>query len=878
MTMIRSDKTPLIFLLLILYGISGLVALAYEVLWMRMLSLQFGVSNFGVVITVSAFMFGLGLGSILGKRYLLHLARPLMVLALIEILVALYAVGLPSINQYWSEFLITATSDIQLSAWHSIELVAALFFMLLPATAMGLGFPLVLAAIKDTQLTVSHLYAANTLGAAFGALVPVLLLPVLGWANSLYTIALLGAITGLLFFLIAIKSPLKQSVSRNFSVKPAVLDLLSYALIGAAALMLQVAWARLYGMALLRTEYVLAIIIAIFLAGTACGSVLSQWGARRLWLNLLPVTAALAAIISLISLASVSAWAETIEYSSLINALIKQGVALAMVTVVVTFCLGAWLPLLVRGYEDPSSAGAWFYGVNAIGAGFGALLAGFVLMPTVGTPLTILIAAIILFVAGMRWCKARLFWLVSPILASTLFFLPDLPTVTELLPVAHANSQSVLSLHEDAIATTHVVETQRGQRLLLSDLQRMDASTEPTAVVAQKNQARLPLLLNPDAEKVLFLGLGTGISASAALDFDVDITAVEISKGAIESADKWFAQSNRDISNKITIINDDARRYLMRSNEYYDVIVGDLFHPDLVGRSRLLSQQQFDRVKSRLNQDGLYVQWLALNQFDLTALQIVLNTFEHSFPGAALFVDGFRLAMVGSPGVTVDAGRLLKNIKVLESNAKQTGGEGVWTWLGRYIGRIKSPAKLIEDEWRPQIEYHLPRVRYAGEINFQEVLEWLIKQRPSAELAAQHLQVNKNEAELFERAYIAADASMRSWLAQLSGDEARAQRFLQFAYRGNPKDQWISGTLADKMLASLSRVGITPKVKQASLEKILLIKPDHLLTLEALLGIAQKNNDDEAIKKYIAKLKSVSPLYQARPITNLLLNERVQQL
>jgi len=76
MAMIRSDKTPLIFLLLILYGISGLVALAYEVLWMRMLSLQFGVSNFGVVITVSAFMFGLGLGSILGKRYLLRLARP----------------------------------------------------------------------------------------------------------------------------------------------------------------------------------------------------------------------------------------------------------------------------------------------------------------------------------------------------------------------------------------------------------------------------------------------------------------------------------------------------------------------------------------------------------------------------------------------------------------------------------------------------------------------------------------------------------------------------------------------------------------------------------------------------------------------------------
>ena len=71
MTTMQNNKTLLAIGLLILYSLSGLVALSYEVLWMRMLSLQFGVSNFGVVITVSAFMLGLGLGSILGRRYLL---------------------------------------------------------------------------------------------------------------------------------------------------------------------------------------------------------------------------------------------------------------------------------------------------------------------------------------------------------------------------------------------------------------------------------------------------------------------------------------------------------------------------------------------------------------------------------------------------------------------------------------------------------------------------------------------------------------------------------------------------------------------------------------------------------------------------------------
>jgi len=874
MTTMQNNKTLLAIGLLILYSLSGLVALSYEVLWMRMLSLQFGVSNFGVVITVGAFMLGLGLGSIVGRRYLLSFSKPLLIFALVEVAVAFYALSLPAINSYWSQLLVSSVGDSSLAAWHSVEVIAALFFMLVPATAMGLGFPLILAAIKDTSLSVAHVYTANTLGAALGALLPVLLLPAIGWVNSLYSIAAIGMALGVLFFVLSLLLPTANVKVATQLARPTTIDLLSYALIGMAALILQVAWVRLYGMALLRTEYVLAVILAVFLTGTAMGSALSQWGQRRLWLTLLPLVAALAAVISLLSLASVSAWAETLQYSSLINVLLKQGAALALVTITVTFCLGAWLPLLVRGYSDAATAGAWLYGANAIGAGVGALLAGFVLMPLIGTPMTVLVAALLLFVVGMRWCAVRSVWWAMPILIGSFFIVPGLhllPPAVDLLPQAHANSRATLFLHEDAIAITHVVETNDGQRLLLSDLQRMDASTEPTAVVAQQNQARLPLLLKPSAEKILFLGLGTGISASAALDFDVEITAVELSQGAIESADKWFRPVNRDVIDKTNIVHDDARRYLMRSSENYDLIIGDLFHPDLIGRSRLLSLQQFERAKLRLNDGGLYVQWLALNQFDLTALHIVLNSFQQSFPQASLFIDGFRLAMIGSKDGAVSASDMLVNINALDQAPEKTGGEGVWTWLGRYYGRIDSPSMLIEDEWRPRIEYHLPRVRYAGEIDLQKIIAWLIEQRPSPQQAAQELDITARLTTLadqqnFERAYLSADASMRSWQAQLSGDDNRAQRLLQFSYRGNPHDQWVSGTLADRMLASLLGNAVNASVEQENLQRILAIKPDHLPTLAALLHLARDNEDDEASKKYIGQLHEVSPLYNVAPL------------
>ena len=44
------------WLIAALYGLSGLTSLSYEVLWARMLSLQFGVSVFAVVLTVAAFI------------------------------------------------------------------------------------------------------------------------------------------------------------------------------------------------------------------------------------------------------------------------------------------------------------------------------------------------------------------------------------------------------------------------------------------------------------------------------------------------------------------------------------------------------------------------------------------------------------------------------------------------------------------------------------------------------------------------------------------------------------------------------------------------------------------------------------------------------
>ena len=874
--MTNTNNTSTAPALLVLYGFSGLVALAYEVLWIRMLSLQFGVSNFGVVITVSAFMLGLGIGSVLGNKLVASMSRPLRVFAFIELGIALYAVALPSISALTSQWLLASGTGTSLFAWHSVEMMAALCFMLLPALAMGIGFPIILTVSRRYSISIASLYGANTVGAALGAVLPILLLPALGWSNSLLLVAFIGSVVGLsLWYLsgsIVLSTQSQQTVT---AVKPALIGLLCYSLIGAAALALQVTWTRLYGMVLLRTEYVLAIILAIFLVGIALGSAMSKFGKAQTWLNLLPIVVAVAALASLASLSMISNTVSNLEYTSFSSVIFTQSSLLALATLTVTFCLGAWLPLLSSLQPNSSVAGAWYYGVNAIGSGIGALLAGFILMPVLGSELTIVLAMAVLFAASMFWSQWRAAWLALPVLLVFSLASPLTQQLANELPATHVGSTATLSLHEDAIAVTHVVETIDGQRLLLSDLQRMDASTEPSAVVAQQNQARLPLLLHADPKTALFLGLGTGISASAALDFDAEVTAVELSQGAIRSAQDWFSPVNRGVMERIEVIHDDARRYLMRSDQTYDVVIGDLFHPDLVGRSRLLSLQQFQRVASHLNNDGIYVQWLALNQFDSAALKVVLNSFRQVFPQAALFVDGFRVAMVGRVDSVIDAQGLLA---LDDSDVAKTGNEGKWTWLGRYYGLIPDIDGRVEDEWRPQIEYHLPRVRYSGGIDLQEIVKWLLDNRPTPAQAARELAISAVDQQQFERAYLSADAALRSWQAQLGGDSQRAQRFLQFAYQGNPKDQWVSSTVADNMLASMTRAPVKSELERQSLRQILAVKPDHVPTLEALAKLAYEEDNVGEAKEYLDKIKVLSPLYRPRIGAAGLLGEQINQL
>ncbi len=849
---------------LLLYLFSGITSLAYEVLWIRMLSLQFGVSIFGVVVTVTAFMAGLGLGSLVGSLWGRRLRHPLRWFAVLEGSVALFALVSPLLLRSLDGSLTAMAAGSGLSTWLGLQMLVVVLVLLLPAFAMGAGFPLILSAMRGSGVSLAGIYGVNAIGGALGALLPLWLLPTLGWLAAVQGVALMGLLVAFLAWLGSRRLP--QAVAMAAQERPPGRWLLAYGGIGVAALMLEIGWTRLFGMVLLRTEYVLAVILAIFLVGIGLGSLLARHMRQGWWFGALPVIACGFALLSLWLLAPLAAWAEQTRFDSLFSALLQQGSAIVSLTLPVTLVLGAWLPLLTRRLGGGHHYGAWLYGANAIGAALGTLLAGFLFIPAIGTSATIVAGALLLLALGLSWAPARRWWLAAPLMLLLAWPVMRMPPVSALMPAAYAQAHSIYT-HEDAISITHVIEREDGQRLLLADLRRMDASSDPGSVAAQMNQARLPLLLHPAPRSVLFLGLGTGISAAGSLPFPgLQRSAVELSQGAIVAARDYFTPVNGAVSQRLTLVRDDARHFLLSSTALFDVIIGDLFHPDLVGRSALLSRQQFQRARARLGEGGIFVQWLAMNQFDTRNLDVVLRTFRRVFPEAVLFVDGFRLALVGrkaGPGqASIEATAMLANLARMneETASRATGGEGAWTWLGRYWGRIPASAGPVQDEWAPVIEYRLPGARYSGALDLSQLLADLLARRPPLAQAVQDLRVAARDAEHFERAYAATSLAFRSWVALLRQRPAEGQRLLPLAYQANPADRWIGFAMADGIFGNLAAAQARGMSERQVLEAVLRIRPDHTGALHRLWQLARDAGERTLADEYRRRWERLSPL------------------
>ena len=138
----RSTPSSLLIPALLLF-ISGSAALVYQVLWIKQLSLVVGVEVYAITTGISAFFAGLALGGWLFGRLAHRFARPLLLYAGLELLVAVLGVGATLALGVAAEPFAWLEQRIGLTAW-------ALPFALvgLPAVLMGGTLPVLVRSLS----------------------------------------------------------------------------------------------------------------------------------------------------------------------------------------------------------------------------------------------------------------------------------------------------------------------------------------------------------------------------------------------------------------------------------------------------------------------------------------------------------------------------------------------------------------------------------------------------------------------------------------------------------------------------------------------------------------------------------------------------------
>lgn len=232
---------------LVLYAFSGLAALALEVLWTRSLMFFTSVDTYAFTAMLSAFLTGLGLGSLIMARFVQRVRNPLLVLAVIEVLIGLSAAAsIPLFGLLYGalESLFQAMPEASLITKITTKMFCSFFVMLLPTLLMGAAFPLVSSIYVGAQQRIGRgigtLYALNTVGAIVGATVAgFFIIPILGLQHGILLFSSLFVLIGLLLWITAASSARGRSialvgsaaalvvtvaVNLQFTGRPAILD------------------------------------------------------------------------------------------------------------------------------------------------------------------------------------------------------------------------------------------------------------------------------------------------------------------------------------------------------------------------------------------------------------------------------------------------------------------------------------------------------------------------------------------------------------------------------------------------------------------------------------------------------------------------------
>jgi len=610
----------------------------YEIVWMRYLHLIFGSTTVSITMSVALFLLGLGVGGMIFGRIVDRVRYPIFLYGVLELGIGF----LGWISPHYFSYLLGVPTEFALQA------LGASFFVLLGATCMGGTLPVLIRGVVETREVIvraaGSLYSVNTFGSVAGiAAASFFLIELFGLSTTSAIAACinLGIGAGALCFarrITVAHGP--QTHSSLFSVIGYGTPLVLAGISGFISLSLEIVWFRMYQPYLGPATYVFSAILIAFLWGLAAGSAVGSTIAQRhTWLRLGYIYIGIA-VSGLGILASLSF-------------LGGLGILLLFLLPIHTFIIGLAFPFFfalkpVKDEHVGSFTGT-IYIVNIIGSVLGSAWAGLWLFDAIGAArgaIMILMGSALLglglLVRNISLTQFTSIGAGIVIVCVFSFRLPLVPWIKSF-EVVYGPAVYVSEDRESHIAAF----AHEGSGLLVMNNVGITHLTTDTKLLAH-----LPLMLHPDPHTMLVIALGAGTTYRSALTHEgLQVTAVDIVPSLPPVIDIFFDDGAAVRANSAgTIVVQDARAFVRRSNETYDVIVADPPPPAWSTAANLFYSKEFYADIGRILSDtGIMVSWLygGIDQEDALMLE---QTFIRSFPYVERWraPDGAGEYLVGS--------------------------------------------------------------------------------------------------------------------------------------------------------------------------------------------------------------------------------------
>ncbi|MGA2426868.1 MAG: fused MFS/spermidine synthase [Candidatus Acidiferrum sp.] len=630
----RKDSRTETLLLSALFLCSGMPALIYQIVWQRVLFLIYGVNSQSVAVVVSAFMLGLGLGSLLGGRLSARFPNHgTFLFACAELGVAVF--GLASLRIFHS--FAAFTSGASLPA----VIVYSLLLLLVPTILMGATLPLLVEQLVRTSgsvgNSVSRLYFVNTLGSAIACyLCATFLLRNYSQSGAVSLAAILNTVVGATAYLYA----RREGIESRLEVAREILTPVSTPVLSLGAAMLlagfagwislgyEIAWFRVFAIASSDRAPAFALLLATYLAGIAAGSYVSEqitknWPAHKtLWLigALLCVSGAISVYLPpLVSSLLGGNWPAFFQPVWLGQ---NSYLASAPVFFLVAALLGSVLPLLCRLSISPDDlAGrrvSFVYASNILGSVLGSLGIGFVLMNLLGLRQVALLlggisvcgGVLLLLFAGRTMPRAPVWVLAMAALCviAIAFASPSYALLYERIIFRHKP--------ESKTPFANVVENRNGMVAVLSNAAvfgggvydghfLIDPEHDSNFII----RALAISAVLPHPRRILVIGLASGSWAQVIVNHPEAefMDVVEINPGYLKLIPQYPVVRSLLTNPKVHVYVDDGRRWLIAHPERkYDLIVVNSTYHWRDHASTLLSVEFLRLVQPHLNAGGIY--------------------------------------------------------------------------------------------------------------------------------------------------------------------------------------------------------------------------------------------------------------------------------